>query len=187
MFFKDSTNKFLEEVFATYPIQDYTSWSSDPAFAVFQKLVPSIRNSTGFYQAMDIWGHHVIICESYYAAKGNSKKGAPTWKLFFHAGDKTHSSISPYVFRPDAATENPALSAAMKDYYRSFVVNLDPNKAVTGLPVSPRKISFPQYTSCKEPQFTILKIEEQTSTVEADPATGNKCNVFQNNVNIAKN
>jgi len=173
-------------VLATYPIAQYTSWLTDPAFAIFQIIVPSIKTSTFFYQSLDIWSNFAIICQSFYGAQGNAKKGGATWKLYFDAGDKTHGSSGPFIVGSNTASGNAPLAIAFKDYFRSFIVNLDPNMGVSNTPTSARKITWPQYTSSKTVPYTILRLNDTQSAVIADPATNNKCDVFSQNIAITK-
>lgn len=135
-------------------------------------------------------------------ASAVSNAGLPTYKLVFNAGTQLHGATAPFLWLPsDAACElflffknassiifpdrptdvnNVTLASVMKDWFISFVTDLDPN-AHSYSNVS--KPEWPMYnpemgTSDVVPEFAIMDVNYTMMGVIPDIDVKPRCDFF---------
>ncbi|OQO08698.1 hypothetical protein B0A48_06568 [Cryoendolithus antarcticus] len=93
------------------------------------QLYPREAYNSTLFQREKLFGDFIIMCPTYYMASAISDWGLPAYKLIFNAGTQLHGATAPFIFQPtDAAySNNLTISAYMKDWFISFVTDLDPN------------------------------------------------------------
>jgi hypothetical protein len=154
---------------------------NDPAISAF-RLFGVADNNQAWAQSADIFGDYLIGCPNRATAAGYIKARVPTWKLFFNAGIKLHGAVDVFAFAPRGLTGNNNIEAAIKNWYISFFVNLDPNKRVSG--VQPITIggSIPTWTSYSTPaNANTMYVTDTTFASRADPDASAKCQFFSDN------
>lgn len=181
----------LSKVLSLYPLKTYDiAYLLNPALAQFALVAPSTLLNAAYAQAADIFGDWAIKCTSWNIASGNSKAGAPTWKLVFDAGFKLHGSTVPYLFGDaGSSSATSALGTHMKDYFISMIVNHNPNGDVSGLlRSSPSKARVPDYSEEVTGHPTVLYVNDLgVAAVIGDPEDGPKCECFAKNGDVLRN
>lgn len=115
-----------------------------------------------------------------------SHAGVPMWKMVFNAGSQTHAATAPYFLGPPGnvtsflenqfIASNATLAAIMRDYFLSFVTELDPNAASFSGADRPY---WPQYdTPADAAEFTVLEVNYTTIGSRPDSDDSAQCDFF---------
>ena len=125
--FPDAKQHFFDRLYQLYPLEAY--------------------NST-FWQRQTLFGDFIVNCPTYYMAAAMADEGVSTCKMIFNAGDQLHGATAVFIFEPNdspskqspshldssnfiltntADANNATISAYMKDWFISFIIDMDPN------------------------------------------------------------
>ncbi|KAF2720716.1 alpha/beta-hydrolase [Polychaeton citri CBS 116435] len=171
-----------------------TMWSSE--MADLRKLWPSAKDSffdrlyelypassfnSTLFQRQQIFGDSIIECPTYYIASAFSDWKLPTYKMIFGAGTQLHAATLEFFFIPDSNISNTTLGNIMKDYFTSFIVNLDPNlESYSGVP----RPYWPQYNpygpaNQTDVNWAVMNINATMMSVVRDSDVNGRCDFFQ--------
>lgn len=178
-FWPGGNASFFDNLLSLYPLSDYSGlFFLDPILTVYGVLFPQTLLNSPFYQRAAIFGDGAINCPSYFIASGVADAGLPAYKMRFAAGYESHGATSLFLLGSSDSSGNPTLANQMKDYFVSFITNLDPNAVAT---VS--KPSWPQYQS---DSYQVLDVEQLSISTEVDPDAGAQCRFFQAQADVVR-
>ncbi|KAL9079065.1 MAG: hypothetical protein Q9157_002033 [Trypethelium eluteriae] len=156
--FPYAKQSFFNELFKLYPRDDF--------------------NST-FYQRQQIFGDFIIDCPTYAIASAYADRGLPTWKMIFDAGTQLHGATGTFLFAPPGTPEavgvNETLGYIMRDYFLSFVINLDPNTESLS---NTSKPFWPMYQAPSSSRFSVMDVNVTNLGVREDFDAAPKCDFF---------
>ena len=116
--------------------------------------------------------------------------GLPSYKLAFYAGSQTHGATGAFVFSQDRVSPNATIAGIMKDWFLSFVIDLDPNtRSFSGL----TKPYWPQFTANVNEnagvvsQFNAMEVNLTSIGVVPDPDTSAQCDFFHGQSYVVRN
>ncbi|KAI5200239.1 hypothetical protein AUEXF2481DRAFT_82451 [Aureobasidium subglaciale EXF-2481] len=184
--FPAAKDSFFTRLNQLYPVSNYgASYMTDntffslPSFAQYAAMIPSLSNSSAFYKAADIWSDTIIICPltNYISAVSDYM---PTWKMNFFAGTELHGATAPFIASANNASGNATLSLIMKDYFASFVINLDPNGMSLGNFSKPYWPAFNLKTAGTQiggqvPENMVMRVNQTNMAPEVDTDVSARC------------
>ena len=130
-----------------------------------------------FFEISSIFGDVFMDCLTRWISDVISQAGLPVYKMIFSAGTDLHAATADYLFKASVSTDNATLAAFMKEYYLSFVLELDPNKVSIV-----QKPYWPQYRN-----GYIININETAIGSRRDPDASVSCRFFQDQGSAVRN
>lgn len=184
------TTKFWESLSQLYPLSDFgttyyeQSFFRSLIFPLIALLAPlSIPGADpSLWQTQQINGDANINCPTYYFAAAAQKYGVPAYKSIFDAGVYVHSAADFPIFNTQIFTVDTSVATAVKDYFLSFIVGLDPNTLPS---VSHQtRTHWPQYG---QKNYDILNVQDASITAQRDPDASDRCDFLHSQSSIVRN
>lgn len=181
---------FLAALDWYYPTRDFTgsyfdqNFFSSPPFAALSAQGITTQNPY-FWKLQELVGDYVINCPSFYLGLAASNSNIPVWKSLFNTGSYVHGSFVPYLLQDSRAVDNATLSNIVKDYYLSFVTDLDPNTA-TSTSGTTRPV-WPRYQLDSSRSYPVLEFNTTSIAVREDRDAGARCRFWRSRNDISRN
>lgn len=119
-----------------------------------------------------------------------SDAGLPSYKLAFYAGYESHGATMGFLFSPDQYSGNATIAGSMKDWFLSFIIDMDPNSHnFSGL----KKPHFPTFGSSISEDagtvsyFSTMLVNVTSIGVTHDPDTSDRCDFFHGQSYVVRN
>ncbi|ETS74080.1 hypothetical protein PFICI_13946 [Pestalotiopsis fici W106-1] len=181
---------FLVDALELYPNSTYNA-SMIEALNVIQALEAALGGnmsfSSAFVQRDALFGNALVNCPTEYMALAASRAGVPTYKMIFDAGLQLHGATGPYLFSdyinpsgeftygPITVPGNDTLAVMMRDYFISFAVALDPNKAVSSSAGRPQWSPY----NASNNETAVLLIQDAGIKIVKDLDVNARCNYLE--------
>ncbi|PNS20113.1 Secreted lipase [Sphaceloma murrayae] len=166
-------------------LQSLFPYAKQSFFARLLELYPSSAFNSTFFQRQQLFGDFVINCPTYYMTTALSDYSVPTYKLIFNAGSQLHGATLPFLFSTNAsAINNATLALAMKDWFTSFAVHLDPNvESWSGI----QKPNWPVYQGGDAGGFSIMSVNYTEVGVVQDADASAQCDFWHGQSYVVRN
>lgn len=183
---------FFTRLYELYPASDFTgSYFDLPFFQNYIQSNPNLANDTGYWQRAAIFGDFIIECPTSYMASALTDAGLPAYKLAFYAGTQLHGATGAFVFSTDSASPNATIAGYMKDWFLSFIIDLDVNtRSFSGLKGKPRWPTFGasiDEDASAVSSFNAMEVNVSSIAVVADPDTSDRCDFFHAQSYVVRN
>jgi hypothetical protein len=146
--------------------------------ATYAEIFPEVLNNTAFWQRAIIFRDNAFDCPSYYIASGVAGVGLPAWKMRFASGTGNARFERRLPHRSIGTSGNATLAAQLKQWFVSFVAELDTNAL--------QNVSKPAWPQYHIGNYQILDVEQRSIGIEVDRGAGSRCQFFQEQAAIAR-
>lgn len=149
---------------------------------VLANSFPNIKisaNDSSYWQLMTLTSQFVVDCPTRNYAAGVASAGLSAYKLIFNAGNFLHAATGQYLF--GNSPDNVTLSNFMRDYFLSFVVNLDPNAGPNR--GSAQRPAWPKFGNTAQ----ILQVNVTGLGGRTDRDTDQKCGFWRQQGSVVTN
>ncbi|KAI1863342.1 uncharacterized protein JN550_009662 [Neoarthrinium moseri] len=186
---QDGDGTYVDIVRKLYPSDEYNSTlryglnivadSGGPASSAY-------NFPDEFMRTQAVFGDALINCATTLLANAVATDGVASFKLVFNAGYQLHGATGPFVFNkdinPDGSLDigfgypiggNTTLAGYMRDWYVSFVLNLEPNGYTYGLSPAPH---WPRYGSGGH---EVMYVEKNAISAINDPEKSCQCKFLE--------
>lgn len=105
--------------------------------------------NSAFWQRQTFFGDFIVDCPTCYMTAAMAGQGIPTYNMIFNAGDQLHGATAVFILGPNDSpskqhlslpdfshpilmieivdANNATISTYMKDWFLSFITDMDPN------------------------------------------------------------
>ena len=133
-------------------------------------------SNPSFWRLQTLTGYSIVNCPTYYLGSAYADAGLPTWKLDNSAGSQLHASTDLFLLNAaGTGGTNTTLASIYKDYFLSFIMDLDPN--TFSRPSGTERPYWPTYLST-DGNFTVLQTNDTIVQVVGDEDAAALCDFF---------
>lgn len=184
-----ATPSFWNSLSELYPLSDFTgSYFSDPFFTSLVYIVLGLLNplilpnfDPSVWQLQSINGDAYINCPTYYFASAFAEHGIPAWKFIYDADPYVHAATSVIFFVDQPPPVSEEVATAVKDYFLSFIIDLNPNTFPSVSNQS--RIEWPNYSRA---DYGILKVQDATIYPDQDPDASARCSFLNSQGSVVR-